>query len=157
MTFSDGKIEGVVVTPLTVHEDRRGSLTEVFRSDELVMSIEMGYVSVTKPGIGRGPHEHVLQSDVFCFPGPGIFEIRLWDRRPGSATFGESIRLQAGTGAPAVLVIPPGVVHGYRNISAEDGLVINLPNRLYRGEGKQDEVDEIRHEDEPDSPFGFED
>jgi len=38
-----------------------------------------------------------------------------------------------------------------------DGLVINLPNRLYRGEGKQNGVDEIRHEDTPDSPFGFED
>lgn len=56
-----------------------------------------------------------------------------------------------------MVVIPPGVVHGYRNISGEDALVINLPNRLYRGEGKAEDVDEIRHEDDPDSPYRFDD
>jgi dTDP-4-dehydrorhamnose 3,5-epimerase len=31
--------------------------------------------------------------------------------------------------------------------------VINLPNQLYAGQGKQEPVDEIRHEDDRDSPY----
>jgi len=46
-----------------------------------------------------------------------------------------------------------GVVHGYRNLSDRPGLVCNFANRLYRGPGRQEPVDEIRFEDTPDSPF----
>jgi dTDP-4-dehydrorhamnose 3,5-epimerase len=35
--------------------------------------------------------------------------------------------------------------------------VYNAPNRLYRGEGRRDEVDEIRHENDPKSRFVVED
>jgi dTDP-4-dehydrorhamnose 3,5-epimerase len=31
--------------------------------------------------------------------------------------------------------------------------VINCPNRLYRGDQKREEIDEIRHEDDADTPF----
>ena len=47
---------------------------------------------------------------------------------------------------PVLVIIPPGIVHGYKNISRDEkGMVINYPNRLYRGWGEKDEVDEIRH------------
>jgi dTDP-4-dehydrorhamnose 3,5-epimerase len=52
-----------------------------------------------------------------------------------------------------LLIIPPGVVHAYRNVGSEPGLVFNCPNRLYRGPGKKEPVDEIRHEDRPDNLF----
>jgi hypothetical protein len=32
-------------------------------------------------------------------------------------------------------------------------VVINCPNALYAGENYSEEVDEIRHEADPDSPF----
>jgi dTDP-4-dehydrorhamnose 3,5-epimerase len=51
------------------------------------------------------------------------------------------------------VVIPPGIVHAYRNVGKVAGLVVNCPNRLYRGEGRHDPVDEIRHEDDPKSVF----
>ena len=34
-----------------------------------------------------------------------------------------------------------------------DGMVINCPNRLYAGQGRQEKVDEIRHEDDSDTVF----
>ena len=46
-----------------------------------------------------------------------------------------------------MVVVPPGVVHSYRNLSERPGLVFNFPNRLYGGTGKCYPVDEIRHED----------
>jgi len=152
-------IDGVEIRELEQYHDERGWLAEIFRSDEWPAENlpVMGYISVTKPGVTRGPHEHVDQTDVFCFPGPGTFEVRLWDRRPKSPTTGCSMRLEFGEDSPGVLVIPPGVVHGYRNISNVNALVVNLPNRLYRGEGKGEAVDEIRHEDDPDSLYSFED
>ena len=32
-------------------------------------------------------------------------------------------------------------------------MVVNLPNRLYAGQGKKEPVDEIRHEADPQSIF----
>lgn len=151
-------ISGVTVRPLSLYQDSRGWLGEIFREDELDPDLipAMCYISVTRPGIGRGPHEHVDQVDLFCFPGPGRFQVWLWDNRSDSVTFGSRMILEAGEGCPAVIIVPPGVVHGYRNISDKDGYVINLPNALYRGKGRTQPVDEIRHEDDAASPFRME-
>jgi dTDP-4-dehydrorhamnose 3,5-epimerase len=51
------------------------------------------------------------------------------------------------------VLVPPGIVHAYKNVSPVPGLVFNAPNQLYAGWAKQEPVDEIRHEDLPDSPF----
>lgn len=153
MEFRDGEIDGVVVEELIEHSDRRGTLIQTFRIDSLPAGVEpvMSYVSFTEPGIGRGPHEHVEQTDVFAFIGPGNFELYLCDNRKESETFGNRKRMVVGKESPVLVVIPPGIVHGYRNISeAERGMVINYPDRLYRGRGEQEEVDEIRHEDRGD-------
>jgi len=44
-------------------------------------------------------------------------------------------------------------VHGYKNISNVDGWCINMPDKLYKGEGKSEEVDEIRWESNIESPY----
>ena len=41
----------------------------------------MTYVSQTLPGVTRGPHEHVDQTDGFAFMGPSDFKLVLWDTR----------------------------------------------------------------------------
>ncbi len=148
-------IEGVVVKPLARHRDHRGWLLEVYREDELPAGQPpvMAYVSETLPGVARGPHEHVEQTDLFAFLGPGEFVLYLWDARPGSPTFGRRTRLAAGESHPQSVLVPPGVVHAYRNVGTTPGWVFNAPNRLYAGRGKQAPVDEIRHEDRPDSPY----
>ena len=113
----------------------------------------MAYISVTKPGVVRGPHEHKYQNDSFVFAGPGNFELHLWDNRPGSITQGEYIKVEAGENNPILIIVPAGVVHGYRCVGDKDGWCLNLPDRLYKGEGKKDEVDEIRWEDDQESPY----
>jgi dTDP-4-dehydrorhamnose 3,5-epimerase len=52
-----------------------------------------------------------------------------------------------------MVIVPPGVVHAYKNVGIENGLVFNAPDRLYAGEGKKSPVDEVRHEEVEDSPF----
>jgi dTDP-4-dehydrorhamnose 3,5-epimerase len=157
--FSEGTIKGVVVRELKKYPDKRGWLTELFRKDEMDEEFlpAMTYVSSTNPGITRGPHEHWDQADYFCFIGPSTFKLRLWDNRKDSETFGLMMTMEVGETNPAAVLIPAGVVHGYRNIGAIDGIVINCPNRLYAGAGRKEEVDEIRHENDGESTFKMDD
>ena len=55
-----------------------------------------------------------------------------------------------------IVVVPPGVVHAYKNSGDSEGIVLNFPDRLYAGKGRREKVDEVRHEDDPGSPFRVE-
>lgn len=146
-------MEGVVIKELNVFTDERGWLTELFRYDETDFRPVMSYVSMTKPGIARGPHEHLDQSDFFCFF--GNFRLYLWDNRQGSPSYGEKFVMDM-KGKPVTAIVPPRVVHAYKNMGPGDGLVLNLPDRLFKGQGKKDPVDEVRYENDPGSPFRIE-
>ncbi|HEX7573810.1 MAG TPA: dTDP-4-dehydrorhamnose 3,5-epimerase family protein [Bacteroidota bacterium] len=156
--FKNGTIQDVIVRNLTKFIDDRGWLSELFRADEIPAELypAMGYVSMTAPGVMRGPHEHADQADCFAFLGPSNFKIFLWDNRTSSPTYMTRQIVFAGADAPKSLVIPRGIVHAYRNIGEGQGMVLNFPNRLYAGEGKKNPVDEIRHEIDPESIFRME-
>ena len=155
IVFSDGEIEGVHVYELKKYHDDRGWLSELFRHDEVAEEFHpvMAYISFTTPGAHRGPHEHVDQADLFCFLGPSTFDLRMWDNRASSPTYRNRKTLLVGVDNPLGIIIPEGVVHGYKNVGDVDGMVINCPNRLYMGEGKREPIDEIRHEDDPETVF----
>lgn len=153
-------INGVIIKNLKKFEDGRGWLTEIFRDDEINFKPEMSYVSITKPNEIRGPHEHKYQSDFFVFLGPGNFRLYLWDNRRDCrdtkycvSTYGEHIEIELGEDNPTSVIVPPGVVHGYKCISDIPAMCINLPDKLYRGEGKKEEIDEIRWETDTASPY----
>lgn len=149
-------IKDVVIKELKKNEDERGWLAEIFRNDEVDYRALMSYVSLTKPGVIRGPHEHKAQSDFFVFVGPGDFDLYLWDRREVSPTKGEEIKIRVGESNPVSVLVPPGVVHGYKCVSSTSALSINFPDKLYKGENKKEEVDEIRWEGKEDSPYKIE-
>ena len=146
-------IEALTVISIKKNEDERGWLAEFFRNDEINYMPAMSYLSYTKDGVVRGPHEHKYQSDYFVFVGPGDFELHLWDRRDSSTTFGEKMKIMVGESNPCFVIVPPGVVHGYRCVSKQGAFSINLPDKLYRGKNKSEEVDEIRWESDPNSPY----
>lgn len=145
-TEIENLLPGVILTPLKRYEDARGWLTELFREDELPkgFSPQMGYISLTHPGVSRGPHEHRDQTDGFAFL-YGTFRLYLWENRPGR----ERVQcvFEAGEANPIFLVVPPGIVHAYQNIGEADAISLNFPDRLYAGWGRKEPVDEIRHED----------
>jgi len=87
--------------------------------------------------------------------GPSNFKVYLWDHRPESPSCGVKQVLYAGVDSPLMVIVPPGVVHAYRNIGNDNGIVFNAPNRLYAGDGKKLPVDEIRHEEEAGSPYSL--
>jgi dTDP-4-dehydrorhamnose 3,5-epimerase len=155
MEFHERRIRGVLWKPLRKVNDPRGWLCELFRHDDVPAEFHpvMAYISLTEPGVARGPHEHEGQADYFCFLGPSNFKIYLWDNRPSSPTYQAHETDVVGVDKPAALIVPPGIVHAYKNVGGEPGLVFNCPNRLYKGHGRKDPVDEIRHEEDADSRF----
>lgn len=139
-------IPGVVIKELSRFTDERGWLMELFRDDELPEGFEptMGYLSMTKPGVARGPHEHVHQTDGFVFLN-GQYELYLWENRDGNEEKFETHSV--GEENPCLVFVPPGVVHAYRNVGTDEAFVLNFPDKLYAGWGRKEPVDEIRHED----------
>jgi len=167
MKFNKGLIEGVQLIVPEVYEDDRGKLMEFFRVDELWEADgegictptamfekmpKMGYISTTKPGVIRGPHEHREQTDRFVVF-EGCWEFYLWDNRQNSGTYARFLDFYCGEYKPMIVVVPPGVVHAYRNVGQMASTMINCPDKLYAGWDKKEEVDEIRHELDEDSPF----
>ncbi len=146
-------IDGVKIVNINKFEDGRGWLAEIYRNDEINYKPVMAYASYTKFGVIRGPHEHREQADFFVFVGPGDFELHLWDRRENSLTKGEYFKETFGESSPASILVPPGVVHGYKCVTDAGGYSINLPDKLYKGKGKKKEADEIRWEKDEKSPY----
>jgi len=157
MDWKEGDIDGCEFNPLSFYKDGRGWLAEIFRTDELNPNDYpvMAYISETNPGQARGPHEHRSQTDLFAFFS-GTFRLFMWDARSDSTTYGvRTIRI-LGAENPCIVIVPPGVVHAYRNDGPSTALILNCPNRLFAGPGKSEPVDEIRHEDSAQSSFKLE-
>lgn len=146
-------INGLIVKELKENVDPRGSLIELFRTDELPCDYcrpAMAYISNTNPGVERGPHEHRLQTDLFVFL-DGEYELYLWENRKGYEE--EKLVLKVGKDNPVAVWVPAGVVHAYKNVGNTTAFVLNFPDTLYAGWKKKDKVDEIRHENDPNSKF----
>jgi dTDP-4-dehydrorhamnose 3,5-epimerase len=155
MEFKNGEIEGVTIKTPKLFNDKRGWLSEIFRHDELNETLYpvMSYISMTHPGVARGPHEHQEQWDYFCFIGVSAFKVYCWDNRPASPTYGNKIEFLSEKDKLTIVTIPPGVVHAYMNVGETEGMVLNYPNKLYAGLGKTEKVDEIRYEDAQVTPY----
>jgi len=140
----------IKIIDLYAHRDQRGHLIELFREDILASYgfklPRMGYISWTHPGILRGPHEHMHQTDVFVFV-EGQWKLTLLDNNRFSDGFGEVVSYEFGKSKPAIVVIPPRIIHGYRNIGKEMSFVLNFPDKLYAGWNKKYPVDEVRYEE----------
>jgi dTDP-4-dehydrorhamnose 3,5-epimerase len=148
-------LQGVRVEALPVFKDDRGSLHELFRMDEIPAGFKplMACSSWSHPGVTRGPHQHVGQDDYFTFAGPSNFTVYLWDDRLGAAGAAKGWFIHTGEQAPSRIHVPRGVVHAYRNAGNARGLVVTVTSLLFKGEGRRDPVDEIRHELNPNSPY----
>jgi len=133
-------IEGVRTRKLRLIPDERGFLMEMLRSDwEEFQKFGQVYVTAVYPGVVKGWHYHKIQTDYFiCVT--GMAKVVLYDGREGSPTYGEVNEFFMGTQNPMLLVIPPGVMHGFKGISPEVTLIVNVPTELYN----YDEPDEYR-------------
>jgi dTDP-4-dehydrorhamnose 3,5-epimerase len=132
--YAGGKtptIDGVATKALRVIPDERGYLMEVLRADDPMFSkFGQVYVSATYPGVVKAWHYHKVQVDHFaCIA--GMIKLVLVDTRDGSPTQGVVNEFFIGVQQPLLVEIPAGVYHGWKCISIEMSLVINVPTEPY--------------------------
>jgi dTDP-4-dehydrorhamnose 3,5-epimerase len=104
---------GVSLVNLTPHPDSRGVFTELYREswDVGVAPVQWNVVS-SAAGVLRGVHAHWRHTDYLTVVA-GRATIGLHDLREDSATAGVGCTVELGAHAPAALVIPTGVAHGF--------------------------------------------
>lgn len=124
-------IHGVKTKKLRVIPDERGRLMEMLRSDDdLFIRFGQAYMTTAYPGVVKAWHYHKKQVDHFvCVK--GMMKIALYDGRPESPTYKEINEFFIGESNPLLLQIPPYVYHGFKCISEQEAMVINLPTEVY--------------------------
>jgi dTDP-4-dehydrorhamnose 3,5-epimerase len=124
-------IEGVVTKPLKQIADERGWLTEILRNDwEHFKKFGQAYVTGAYPHIVKAWHMHKIQTDnITCIK--GMVKLVLYDDRKQSKTKNEINEFMIGERNLLLVQIPPEVWHGFKTISEEYALVLNLPTELY--------------------------
>jgi dTDP-4-dehydrorhamnose 3,5-epimerase len=144
------EIEGVWVKDLKVIPDERGRLMEILRHDDQGFErFGQVYLSTTYPGVVKGWHLHRIQDDFFvCVR--GMVKLVIYDAREDSKSQGMVKEYFIGDHNPQLVKVPAGTYHGWKCISSEESLVINIPSEPYN----YDAPDEERAAwDSPDIPY----
>ena len=114
---------------------------EILRADEQELFSRFGqvYVSATYPGVVKAWHCHERQTDNFaCIA--GMIKLVLVDTRADSPTRNVINEFFIGALNPTLVQVPKLVYHGWKCISPEPSLVINVPDEPYN----RDDPDEQR-------------
>lgn len=133
-------IEGVRILELKRHADDGGSMTELARlvdgHPEALADFTVRQVNYSEmaPGALKAFHLHQRQTDVWYVPPSDRLLIVLLDVRKRSRTEGTRMRVMLGNGSSRLLVIPPGVAHGARNLGTEMGRIIYLTDVHFSAE-----------------------
>ena len=145
-------IDGVWVKRLSVIPDERGRLMEILRSDdEGFRKFGQVYISTTYPGVVKAWHLHRVQDDNFCCV-KGMVKLVLFDGRDDSPTRGTITEYFLGDHNPLLVRVPAGVHHGWKCVSTEESIVVNVPSEPY----KRESPDEYREPfDSPDIPYSW--
>ena len=108
-------LANVLVRPLQIHVDVRGSFLETYRRDWLpegAREMVQSNISRSKAGVLRGPHFHRHQADYWVVLEGRAF-VGLIDLREAAHSEGARQQLILDSTEPQGLYIPPGVAHGF--------------------------------------------
>lgn len=126
-------IHGVKTKTLRLIPDERGWLMEILRADEPELFTTFGqvYLSATYPGVVKAWHYHQHQVDNFACVA-GMVKLVLIDTRDASPTKGETNEFFVGEQNRLLVQVPNLVYHGWKCISPDVALVVNVPTEPYR-------------------------
>lgn len=132
-------IKDVSLVDLTMHQDDRGYLYELVHiTDTFVPQFGQVYI-VGDPvrGTIRAFHKHAELHDWFAIV-HGSAKFVLKDDRQDSPTYGEVASFVLSERNPKLLVVPPGVYHGWMSLE-DDTIMVSTASHTYNRE-KPDEV-----------------
>ena len=142
-------IKDVRVVDLVAHVDDRGYLIEIVRAtdDHFSKFGQVYLVGNFARGVVRAFHKHSLLWDFF-FISHGAAKFIFRDDRPDSPTYEEMNTFVVSSRNPNLLVVPPGVYHGWMSLE-DDTQMISTASQVYNRENP----DEVRA---PADSFGVE-
>ena len=132
-------IDGVQSVDLVARVDDRGYLIEIVRATDPFMT-KFGQVYLVgnfAKGTVRAFHKHLELWDLF-FINHGAAKFVLVDDRSESPTYKAMNTFTASDRNPTLLVVPPGVFHGWMSL-ADDTQMISTATEVYQRE-RPDEV-----------------
>ena len=128
-------IDGVIFRPTrpVPHED--GTVSEVARMAwaELELPIVQVHITTTYAGRIRAWGLHRASTDRL-FVVRGLVSIVVYDGRIGSSTEGMCNEFRLSERNPGLVVIPPNLYHGWKNIGVDEAFIINMPSCQYEYE-----------------------
>ncbi|MBA2642206.1 MAG: dTDP-4-dehydrorhamnose 3,5-epimerase family protein [Actinobacteria bacterium] len=116
---------GVRVVPLPRLADDRGAVYHMLRSDDPHFT-EFGeiYFSTVYAGVVKAWKNHRrLTANYACIH--GRIKIVLYDDRPESPTRGELMEIDVSPDEYALVVIPPGIWHGFQGLAEPISILAN--------------------------------
>jgi len=143
LTFSQSAkpLEGIVFLNLKPIVDGRGDLTELWsapwvKTKKVIQPAHI-YQSATDFGVVKAWHLHREHTDQFVVT-RGKLQVVCADVRRGAGTFKRYNSIIVGAQNPALIKIPPGIMHGWKALSVPEAIVVNLQSHGY------DPNDELR-------------
>jgi dTDP-4-dehydrorhamnose 3,5-epimerase len=137
-------IEGVVVKELATHVDERGYFRELIRVTDEFFKEGFGQLShaLVHQGVAKAWHIHKIQID-WWYVATGMLRVGLYDTRPESPTYKQTMELLLGEQLPGrVLRVPTGVAHGFRCL-AGPAHMFYVTSKVYN----PDDEGRIAHDD----------
>ena len=127
-----GPIHDVVFRPTrpVPHED--GHVAEVARLGwpEIEQPIVQIHTTTTFPGRHRAWGLHQRSTDRL-FVVSGLVKFAVYDGRLRSPTYGCVTDLIVSEKNPGLLIVPPNLYHGWRNIGVTEAIILNMPTVIY--------------------------
>ena len=149
-------IDGVKIKKLKVYQDipdveekkevcpaklkrSEGIFIEILRDEDNLMSkFGQSNFTIANQGTIKAFHWHKLQDDLWFFA-TGKAAVVLYDQRKNSQTFGQTQVIYGGTDDYKLILIPVGVVHGYKVLSKEPSLLFYHVTKSYNRENPDEE------------------
>lgn len=132
-------IEGVKFKKLNLFPDDRGFFTEVIKIGEPTFKeVKQTSYTETYPGIIKAFHWHKTQTDVW-FVAKGMTQVVLYDLRRNSPSYKETNVFYMGEKNHSLLLIPPGIAHGYKVLGNKPACLFYHTDQAYNPQNPDEE------------------
>lgn len=143
-------IDGVTVTELKLLPNAMGRLMEVQRADDPDFpGFGQAYITQTFNGVVKAWYRHHRQIDQIAVV-TGLLQLVLYDDREGSTTHGQVDQIIMGELQPRLVLIPPGIWHGFKAIGDTSTFLLHLNSEAFDFAAPDEER---RPLDDPAIPF----
>jgi dTDP-4-dehydrorhamnose 3,5-epimerase len=125
-------IHGVVFRATRPVPHLDGHVSEVARAswDIIAGPVVQVHLTTTFPGRIRAWGLHQSSTDRL-FVASGLVKIVVFDGRRDSPTKGKVNEFTVSDKNPGLLIVPPNLYHGWKNIGTTEAIIINMPTEMY--------------------------